>query len=108
MPYFRVDSPVCIVKTEGEVASLWEVLQQVDTVTLGGVAGGISNQKELEEYKEAHPATEVGSQLSPGGAVEDVLGAIFPTGFAPLPKVPFLRRDIHYMDHLGIKSVTFV
>ena len=59
------------------------------------MAGGISNQKELEEYKEAHPATEVGSQLSPGGAVEDVLGAIFPTGFAPLPKVPFLRRDIY-------------
>ena len=89
MPYFRVDSPLCIVKTEGEVASLWEVLQQVDTVTLGG--SGISNEKELEEYEEGHPATEVGSQLSPGGAVEDVLGAIFPTGLTPLPKVPFLQ-----------------
>ena len=89
MPYFRVDSPLCIVKTEGEVASLWEVLQQVDTITLG--EGGISNEKELEEYEEAHLATEVGSQLSPGGAVEDVLGAIFPTGLTPLPKVPFLQ-----------------
>ena len=89
MPYyFRLVSPLCIVKTEGEVASLWEVLQQVDTITLG--ESGISNEKELEEYEEAHPATEVGPQLSPGGAVEDVLGAILPAGLAPLPKVPFL------------------
>ena len=65
------------------------------------MAGGISTEKELEEYDESHPATEVGAQLSPGGAVEDVLGAIFPTGFAPLPKVPFLGRDIQCMDHLG-------